>query len=119
MFTENRTIHFEELEPRNRKKKKVRSNPFEYNVEIPKSLNSLDKEKHMSEHKEIIPPIKKLTEIKENEKKDEEEESIKEQQLIDQLQITKCPKCGSENVEEAEEKNILLCKNCKYTWVEK
>lgn len=79
MFIENRTLHFEELEPRDRKKKKGRSNPFEYNVEIPKSLNSLDKEKHVSEHKEIIPPIKKINAIKENEKKEEEAELIKEQ----------------------------------------
>jgi hypothetical protein len=119
MFIENRTIHFEELEPRDRKKKKGRSNPFEYNVEVPKSLSSLDKEKHVSEHKEIVPPIKRLTEIREEEKKEEEEESIKEQQLIDQLSITKCPKCSSENVEEVGEEGRLQCTKCKFMWEEK
>lgn len=118
MFTEKRIIYFEELEPRDRKKKKGRSNPFEYNVEVPKKLNALDKEKHVSEHKEIISPIKKFKEIAEAEKKEEEEEAIMKQKLIDQLALTKCPKCGSENVEETEENRILKCENCKYIWEE-
>ncbi len=118
MSKEKLLIYFEQLEPTGKKRKKHRSNPFEYNVEIPKGVSSLEKSKSLSEHKEIFPLIKKLDEIKENEKKDNEEEKKEEQQLIDQLTLTKCPKCSSENVEESDEEGFLKCVNCKYVWEE-
>ena len=113
---ENRLIKFEELEPVNKKRKKKRSPLFEYKIEVPrKNIDSIDKPKGLTEHKEVLPLKIKLKEIKEEEKREEGQSQEEAQKILDQLNLTKCPRCESLNVEETKAKNFR-CVVCEYEW---
>ena len=117
MFNERRLVNFEELEPRFKKKQKKRSSSlFEYNVEIPKkNIDSMEKAKGLSEHKEIMPLKTKLKAMKEREDKEREKSQDAAKKVLDELSITKCPKCESLNIEENGERNYK-CIDCKCEW---
>jgi NAD-dependent SIR2 family protein deacetylase len=119
MFNENRLLSFEKLEPTGKKHKKKRSSFFEYKVEVPKkNIDSMEKPKGLSEHKEILPLRIKLKQMKEKEKQEKEKAKEDAQKILDQLNLTKCPKCESLKIEETKDKNFR-CTICEYEWTPK
>ncbi|MBT3704981.1 hypothetical protein HOG17_04350 [Candidatus Peregrinibacteria bacterium] len=91
MVKEKRLVHFEQLEPTGRRKKRKSPDIFEYKVEIPKRI---------SEHKEIL------------QKKQDAKEAKK---VLDLLEEETCPRCNSKNFKEIEEEK-LQCIDCDKIW---
>lgn len=119
MFKEKRIVYFEELEPTSHKKKERKSEFFEHQVEIKNGkTDSVDKEKKVSEHKEIL-TIKQFQSIKAKEEDDKKEEQKNAQKLMEELNLEKCPKCESTNVKKLKDENFLECIDCKYKWLPK
>ena len=114
---------FEELEPvdKNKKKKRRRSSFFEYKVEVPrKNIDSIEKAKELSEHKEILP----IQTYSKNPKEDQEREEAAEeaQKILEKLGdlVRKCEECKSQNIKFSENHKIIKfeCRDCGYKWEE-
>ena len=114
---------FEELEPvdKNKKKKRRRSSFFEYKVEVPKKhIDSIEKAKELSEHKEVLPIKTYSKNPKENQEKEEAEEAA--QKILEKLDdlVKKCEECKSQNLKISEKNKVVKfeCRDCGYEWEE-